>query len=136
MTTPELDFPVTLLSRPYWEAAAEGRLIAPRCNACNRFFFAPEIACLHCFSTDLNWTEVAGQGELYSYSVIHRAPQPGMPTPYVLAAIDLPEGFAMFAHLVDCPPEMLACGLPVEVDFRPLHDGRIAPVFKPRHTVS
>jgi uncharacterized OB-fold protein len=50
----------------------------------------------------------------------------------VLAAIDLPEGFAMFAHVVDCPLDKLVCGLPVEVDFRPLHDGRIAPVFKPR----
>ena len=133
MAATEFDFPVTALSRPYWEAAAEGRLIAPRCNHCSRFFFAPEIACTHCFSTDWTWTEVAGKGEVYSYTAIHRAPVPGMTTPYVLAAIELPEGFAMFAHLVDCPPATVVCGMPVEVDFRPLHDGRIAPVFKPLH---
>jgi len=132
MADAAFDFPVTTLSRPYWEAAAQGRLIAPRCNACKRFFFAPEVACTHCFSTDWTWAAVAGQGEIYSYTTIHRAPVPGMATPYVLAAVELPEGFSMFAHLVDCPPETLACGLPVEVDFRPLHDGRIAPVFKPR----
>jgi uncharacterized OB-fold protein len=131
MTGTEFEFPVTALSRPYWEAAAEGRLIAPRCNDCSRFFFAPEIACTHCFSTDWTWTKVSGRGEVYSYTAIHRAPVPGMKTPYVLAAIDLPEGFAMFAHLVDCPPEAVTCGLPVGVDFRRLHDGRIAPVFKP-----
>lgn len=132
MSQTAFDFPVTDLSRPYWEAAAQGRLIAPKCEDCGRFFFAPEIACTHCFSLNWTWSPVAGQGEVYSYTTIHRAPQPGMAAPYVLAAIDLPEGFAMFAHLVDCPPEALACGLPVQVDFRPLHDGRIAPVFKPR----
>lgn len=132
MSQTAFDFPVTDLSRPYWEAAAQGRLIAPKCDDCGRFFFAPEIACTHCFSLNWTWSPVAGQGEVYSYTTIHRAPQPGMAAPYVLAAIDLPEGFAMFAHLVDCPPEALACGLPVQVDFRPLHDGRIAPVFKPR----
>ncbi len=133
MAQTEFDFPVTALSRPYWEAAAEGRLIAPRCNHCSRFLFAPEFACTHCFSTDWTWTEVGGKGEVYSYTTIHRAPVPGMKTPYVLAAIELPEGFAMFAHLVDCPPEAVVCGMAVEVDFRPLHDGRIAPVFKPLH---
>lgn len=132
MSQTAFDFPVTDLSRPYWEAAAQGRLTAPKCDDCGRFFFAPEIACTHCFSLNWTWSPVAGQGEVYSYTTIHRAPQPGMAAPYVLAAIDLPEGFAMFAHLVDCPPEALACGLPVQVDFRPLHDGRIAPVFKPR----
>ncbi|QQQ17916.1 Zn-ribbon domain-containing OB-fold protein [Brevundimonas vitis] len=132
MSQTAFDFPVTDLSRPYWEAASQGRLTAPKCDDCGRFFFAPEIACTHCFSLNWTWSPVAGQGEVYSYTTIHRAPQPGMAAPYVLAAIDLPEGFAMFAHLVDCPPEALACGLPVQVDFRPLHDGRIAPVFKPR----
>ncbi|MDZ4363264.1 Zn-ribbon domain-containing OB-fold protein [Brevundimonas sp.] len=132
MSQTEFDFPVTDLSRPYWEAAAQGRLIAPKCDDCGRFFFAPEIACTHCFSLNWTWSSVAGQGEVYSYTTIHRAPQPGMAAPYVLAAIDLPEGFAMFAHVVDCPSEALVCGLPVQVDFRPLHDGRIAPVFKPR----
>ncbi len=132
MSQTKFDFPVTDLSRPYWEAAAQGRLIAPKCDDCGRYFFAPEIACTHCFSLNWSWSPVGGQGEVYSYTTIHRAPQPGMAAPYVLAAIDLPEGFAMFAHLVDCPTETLACGLPVQVDFRPLHDGRIAPVFKPR----
>lgn len=132
MSQAAFDFPVTDLSRPYWEAAAQGRLIAPKCDDCGRFFFAPEIACTHCFSLNWTWSPVAGRGVIYSYTTIHRAPQPGMAAPYVLAAIDLPEGFAMFAHVVDCPPEALVCGLPVQVDFRPLHDGRIAPVFKPR----
>lgn len=131
--TQMLDFPVTTLSEPYWQAAAEHRLVAPRCNACDKFFFAPEIACTHCFSLDWRWENVAGDATLYSYTIIHRAPQPGMATPYVLGAFDLPEGFSMFAHLVDCPPETLECGLAVTVDFRPLHDGRIAPVFKPRN---
>lgn len=131
MAETQFDFPVTALSRPYWEAAAQGRLIAPKCNHCSKFFFAPEVACTHCFSTDWNWVEVAGKGEVYSYTAIHRAPVPGMKTPYVLGAIELPEGFAMFAHVVDCPPEAVTCGMAVEVDFRPLHDGRIAPVFKP-----
>lgn len=131
-----LAFPVTDLSRPYWEAAARNRLIAPRCNHCSQFFFPPQIACTHCVSTDWTWTEVSGAGEVHSYTAIHRAPIPGMAVPYLLAAIDLPEGFAMFSHLVDCPLDAAACDLAVIVDFRRLHDGRVAPVFKPATPVS
>lgn len=131
MADTTLDFPVTPLSRPYWEAAAERRLVAPRCNSCGQFFFAPEIACTHCFSLDWAYVEVSGRGSLYSYTIIHRPPEPGMVVPFVLGVIELEEGFSMFAHVVDCPPASLMCGLPVEVDFRPLHDGRIAPVFSP-----
>src|SRR5690242_11044312 len=94
-----LDFSVTALSRPYWEAAAERRLIAPRCNQCLRFFFAPEIACKYCFSLDWTYVEVSGQGALYSYTTIHRPPVAGMAVPYVLGVIVLEEGFSMFAHV-------------------------------------
>lgn len=131
MADTSLQLPVTPLSRPYWEAAADGRLVAPRCKSCDRYFFAPEVACKHCFSTDWTYVEVSGRGSLYSYTTVYRAPEIGMAVPYVLGVIDLEEGFSMFAHVVECAPACLICGLPLEVDFLPLHDGRIAPVFKP-----
>jgi uncharacterized OB-fold protein len=93
---------ITSLTRPFWGAAAEGRLLLPRCNACGQHFFRPEVACTHCFATDWQWVEASGRGTLYSHSVVHRAPAPGFAVPFVLAVVELEEGPVMFSNLVGC----------------------------------
>jgi len=73
MPTPTLPS-ISTLTRPFWDAAAEGCYILPRCNACGRHFFRPEVACPHCFATDWAWVPASGHGTLYSYSIVHRGP--------------------------------------------------------------
>ena len=81
MPTPTLPA-ITDLTRPFWTAAAEGRLLLPRCNACGRHFFRPEVACTHCFATDWQWAPASGRGTLYSHTVLHRPPpRPASPCP-------------------------------------------------------
>jgi uncharacterized OB-fold protein len=101
MRTPTLPS-TSHLTRPFWDAAAEGRLLLPRCKACGRHFFRPEVACTHCFATDWQWVEASGRGTLYSHSVVHRAPAPGFAVPFVLAVVELEEGPMMFSNLVGC----------------------------------
>ena len=54
----------TELSRPYWEAAREHRLLYARCDHCGRAQFPLEVACIHCRSTEVRWVEGAGQDVL------------------------------------------------------------------------
>lgn len=122
---------VTELTRPWWDACREGVLLLPKCRACGRHFFRPEVACTHCFSLDWEWVEATGRGTLYSYTEIHRAPVPGFKTPAVFAIVELEEGVTMFTNVVQCAPERLRIGMPLKVVFEPLTAEISLPKFEP-----
>ena len=60
------------LTRPFWDAAAEGRLIVQQCLDCRSYIFRPEAACKKCLSENWNWTESTGTGTVHSFSIIMR----------------------------------------------------------------
>ena len=122
MPTPTLPA-ITDLTRPFWTATAQGRLLLPHCKACGQHFFRPEVACTHCFATDWQWVQASGRGTLYSYSVVHRAPAPGFAVPLALAVVELEEGPMMFSNLVGCEVDDVRIGMALRVRFE-----QVAPV--------
>jgi uncharacterized OB-fold protein len=53
-------------------------------------------------------------------------------TPYVLALVDLDDGYRMATNIVSCAAQDVRCGLAVEVAWDiALSDGRHLPVFRP-----
>lgn len=129
MPTPTLPA-ITPLTRPFWDAVAQGRLMLPLCNACKRHFFRPEVACTHCFATDWQWVEASGRGCLYSYSVLHKAPAPGFQVPLVLAVVELDEGPCMFSNVVGVEMENIRIGMPLQVAFEQVAAGIFLPRFR------
>lgn len=65
-------------------------------------------------------------------TVDHRPPPPFGPEAWVVALVDLDEGARLMTNIVDCPVDDLLVGLPVEVVWEPLPDGRHLPLFKPK----
>ncbi|MEU4033338.1 Zn-ribbon domain-containing OB-fold protein [Streptomyces collinus] len=115
-------------TRPYWEAAAAGRLLIRRCRDCGRAHHYPREFCPHCWSVEVAWEEASGRATLYTWSTVHRndlAPFSGR-TPYVAAVVDLAEGPRMMTELVGCAGEDAVAGMALRVAFR---DG--TPVFAP-----
>jgi uncharacterized OB-fold protein len=122
----------TALSRPHWDGCKLGVLRVQRCRDCAGFVFIPQPLCTHCQSDALAWVESSGRGIVYSYSVVHRAPRPDFAVPYVVAIVELEEGWHMLTNLVDVATEEVRVGLPVEVSFRPMSDAISLPYFRPR----
>ncbi len=119
------------VTAPYWEAAAAGRFVLPRCLACGRFHHHPRRWCPYCWSTDLEWAEPSGRGRVVTFSVVHQAPSEAFEVPYVLAVVALEEGPTMMANVVDVDPADVVCEMPVEVTFE--QRGEMAlPQFRPR----
>ncbi|MEU6775483.1 Zn-ribbon domain-containing OB-fold protein [Streptomyces sp. NPDC046759] len=116
-------------TRPYWEAAAEGRLLIRRCGACGRAHHYPREFCPHCWSEEVTWEEASGRAVLYTWSTVHRNDLPpfGERTPYVAAVVDLAEGPRMMTQVVECAAADLRAGMPLRVMFE---EGK--PVFRPR----
>jgi uncharacterized OB-fold protein len=120
-------------TEPYWAAAREGRLVMPRCIDCGHFHFYPKTLCPACSSPRLEWTACSGRAEVYSYTVVHRAPSPAFAAdvPYVVAAIALEEGPHLMSSVINCPPDAVHVGMPVRVAFRRASDEITLPVFEP-----
>jgi uncharacterized protein len=131
MPTPTLPG-ITPLTRPFWDATAQGRLLLPRCNDCGQHFFRPEVACTHCFAVNWRWVEASGRGSLYSYSIVHKAPAPGFVVPLVLAVVELDEGPFMFSNLVRCEHTDIRIGMRLQVQFDEVARGIHLPRFHPR----
>jgi uncharacterized OB-fold protein len=112
-------------AKPYWEAAAEGRLLVKACNACDQAYFYPRPLCPFCMSDDTRWLECSGGGEVYSFTVTARAPVFQVP-----ALITLDEGPTMMSAIVDADPASVAIGQRVRVAFAPTVDGQPIPVFR------
>ncbi|MER7108447.1 Zn-ribbon domain-containing OB-fold protein [Streptomyces sp. NPDC000229] len=127
-------------TRPYWDAAAEGRLLIRRCGACGRAHHYPREFCPHCWEDDVTWERASGRATLYTWSVVHRNDLPpfGARTPYTAAVVDLAEGPRMMTEVVECAEAELRIGMPLTVAFRTEGEGadRITiPVFRPAGAV-
>jgi len=113
--------------RPYFDAAAQGRLLVKRCADCGRYHHYPRAICPHCFSERTEWHEARGTGTVHTYSVLRR----GVPVPYCIAYVTLDEGVSMMTNIVDCDLDAVRIGQPVRVVFKPTDGGPPVPMFTP-----
>ena len=113
-------------TKPFWEAAAQGRLLIKKCLTCGRVHFYPRAICPFCGSDQTEWLTASGRGTVYSYSVMRR-----VPVPYALAYVALEEGVSMMTNIVDCDLDAIRIGQPVTVAFRPTEGGPPVPMFRP-----
>ncbi|CAA0137587.1 Uncharacterised protein [Mycolicibacterium vanbaalenii] len=117
---------------PFWTAAKERRLSAPRCGDCGRFRMPPTPFCPQCQSRAMDWVDLTGAATVYSYAVVRGLPQ--FPDLVLVAAVlDLPDapGARIVSNVVDVAPEEVSIGMHVEVDFMPIADGWLLPAFRP-----
>jgi uncharacterized OB-fold protein len=121
----------TPISRPHWEGCQQGVLRVQRCRDCGEHVFIPEPLCTACASQDLEWVDTTGRGSVYSYTVVHRPQRPEFRVPYVVAIIEMEEGWHMLTNLVDIEPEAVKIGMRVEVAFEKMSDQITLPYFRP-----
>ena len=121
-----------LETEPFWEAAAEGRLVLPRCDRCDTVIWYPRRFCPVCHSTAVSWFEASGRGTIYSCTVVRKARGPwAEAVPYVIAHVELEEGPRVLTNIVDAAPDDVAVGMPVTVTFDVTPEGQAIPRFRP-----
>jgi uncharacterized OB-fold protein len=118
-------------SKPFWDACRDGKLVLQHCKSCGEVNWFPRGLCRFCAADNFEWVASNGRGTVYSFSVITRASDSGIPTPYVLALVDLEEGPRLMTHIIECAPATVAIDMPVEVRFQALTEEVSLPVFAP-----
>ena len=113
----------------WFEAAAEGWLALTRCRACSAYWVT-RVVCPSCWSTEVETVRASGRGEIYSFTILHRAGRPGFEedVPYVVALVELEEGPRVLTRIADVEPDDVRIGQPVRVAFAPYGDFTV-PVF-------
>lgn len=111
----------TPLTQPFFDGAAAGKFMLPRCTNCNRVHWYPRHLCPFCHHNVIEWIEASGKGRLHTFAVQHRAFGGwAAEAPFVTAYIDLNEGDRMATVLrgVDPnKPEDIKVGALCEVEF-------------------
>jgi uncharacterized protein len=114
-------------SRPFWEAAQDGRLLLRRCDDCGEAHYYPRSICPLCGSASTQWQEASGRGTIYSLSTMRRGPA----APFTLAYVTLAEGPTMITNILTDDHDALAIGQPVTLSFVPSDGGAPYPMFTP-----
>lgn len=120
-------------TRPFWDAAAEGRLLLKRCASCRRAHFYPRPFCPYCWNGEVEWEQASGRATLYTYSVVHVNDLPpfGERVPYVAAIVDLEEGPRLMTNVVEAGHDDLRIGMPLMATFESISEDFTIPVFRP-----
>ena len=117
-----------VLSKPFWDACNEGRLIVQKCKACterrgfNVMQHPPEKACVNCGSDQsLVWQQVSGRGKIHAYCVMHdsRIRVSQADQPFNIAIIELEEdpSVLFYSNLPGVPVDAVPVGADVLVEF-------------------
>jgi uncharacterized OB-fold protein len=103
-----------------------------RCTSCGYYLHPPSPRCPKCLSDAIEPQAVSGRGSVYTFTINRRAWVPGLEVPFVLAIVELDEqsDLRLMTNIVDCTPEEVEIGMPVEVTFVQRSDAFV-PLFRP-----
>ena len=116
------------LSKPFWDACNEQRLVVQYCTYCDRKQFPPEPNCGKCdFNFHLTWIETSGRGTIYGYSVTYQtriqALQGDQPFNNAIIALEEDPAIKFHSNLPGVPVGQVPVGAKVEVEFLELEPG-------------
>ncbi len=117
-------------TQPFWEATKKHELRYQVCDDCNMIVFYPRRHCPHCMGLNVSWKTSQGEGSVYTYTVIRQIAHPAFRdrAPYIIAWIDLDEGFRMLSTIVG---DEIAIGQRVRVTWDDQENDISLPLFAP-----
>lgn len=119
-------------SKAYWDATREKRLIVQYDKRSGKHQFFPRATSIYDGHRNLDWREVSGKGEIFSYTIAYRARPPFQGhEPFVIGLVTLDEQVNVMANIVHCDRDGLKIGLRVKPFWAPLSNGTHLLMFQP-----
>ena len=103
-------------SAEFYAWLARGELRLQRCSACNAWQHPPRYRCAACGSDSWSFEPASGRGEVFSWTVTHRAVDPAFEPPYAIVIVELEEGPRLVGNPKGIEPDELRLGMPVSVE--------------------
>jgi uncharacterized OB-fold protein len=122
------------LSKPFWDACNERRLVVQHCKACNTLQFPPRPACRDCGSNELDWQDTDGKGHIMGYLCVEdgriKRMQPDQPYNIAVITLDQEPRINFYSNLPGLPPKQVPVGAAVEVYFEEVGPGQLIHEFR------
>lgn len=120
---------------PFWQGCADGHFLLHRCDICQGYYW-PASRCVDHGDLAMTWTASSGTGELYTYTVLHRALVPSMKdkVPYVVGVVKLDEGPFFHTNIIGCTHDQVSVGMRLRAVMVKHENGMTVPVFKREHS--
>ncbi|MDM9558465.1 Zn-ribbon domain-containing OB-fold protein [Bordetella petrii] len=112
---------------PFWQGCDARQLRYQACTDCGTVQRIPRSVCTQCHGTRLAWRESAGRGVVLSHTTVYRAPTPAFKadTPYVIALVDMDEGFRLMVNVRGGKNAPVAIGKAVRITFEARADRNV-----------
>ena len=120
------------LTKEFYDFCKSEDLHFQRCSGCNTFRHVPREVCAQCNSFDWEWVRSSGKGTVYTWTVVVRALHPAFveDTPLAPVVVEMEEGVRLLATMLDCPPDELEIGMPVNIAYEAVTDDVTLPRFR------
>lgn len=113
-------------SASFYNYLSENRLMGSRCQRCDALYLPPRPICIKCYSTDMEWVQLAGQGKLVAFTTIAVGTSLMVEAGYdrdrhyCSGIVELEEGPRISAQLVGVDtqkPNSIKIGAPLVIEF-------------------
>jgi uncharacterized protein len=121
-------------AKAWWDASRDKKVMLQYCKATKKFQHYPRPTSIFTGKrADIEWREVSGKGEIFSYTVTYRGTDHFRAVePYAVACVTLEgAGVNHIANMVNCQEADLKVGLKVKPYWMPLEDGTHLLMFQP-----
>ena len=126
-----VSFTATTRVNAFIEKLEQGKVSGTRCIDCGMAFFPPRNDCYQCLSSNIEWFDINGPGELLTYSRLQYAPV-GFEEdlPYTIAVLDFGE-YKVFGRIAkDIEKKDIEVGMKMKVATNELPNGQLNYVFQ------
>jgi uncharacterized OB-fold protein len=124
-----LEIPIDSWTQPFWDAAADAKLLLPRCADCQRFRWPPGPFCPQCQSQQTQWV-APGTARVFSFTVLRPSKPDQQASLHVPALIEFSEakGVRLLAAIVGTPLSAIHIGAELALAWSPAANAQV-PVF-------
>ena len=97
-----MQYPLTF--EQYQEGLRNGKFLGLKCRNCNTYTFPAQMVCSSCGRSDMDVSEMKGEGTIRSFTVVRVAPE-GLKPHYIVAMVELDEGPWVTGNLLFQEPQ-------------------------------
>jgi uncharacterized protein len=125
------NLPISRTSK-FWQGLKEGKIYATTCKKCGKLHFPPVADCGDCGASDMQWTELDGEGEIETFTQVVVKPASFSEEPnYIVAIARLREGVRALAWLTGVEREKVKIGMKVKLVAKAVSGDRVSYEFIP-----
>ena len=125
-----VSFTAITKTNDFIEHLENGKVAGTKCLDCGAIFFPPRADCCHCLTSNMEWFDVSGSGQLVTFSKLTFAPIGfEADVPYSIALLDYGT-YKVFGRIAsDIPEDDIKVGMQMKTVANTVSNGQLNYVF-------